>query len=106
MRLVERNRRRRAFHSLKRWLRMIAPPRPGISEPDRWQEIKLRGFRPTIRYGDLDTDIVRFALGVFNEHIEIPVIVEDPSIEKFKLRLRLIPLFILCDKLRIRECLL
>ena len=41
------------------------------------------GRRSTIAYGDLDHDVGRRRFRVFHKHVEIPVFVENPSIEQF-----------------------
>ena len=45
------------------------------------------GFRPAIADADLDQQVFRFCLGVFNKHIEVPVVVKYAGIQQFILQL-------------------
>ncbi len=66
----------------------LAPsPRPGIAEPHRRQQAKIGGFRPAVRDRDLDQDVFGIGLGVFDEHIEVAIVVEYSGVEQFELRL-------------------
>ena len=90
----------------ERRLRIARFPRPCIPEPHRRQQIDIGRFRAAIGNRDLDTDVVRLGLGIFDEDVEVAVVVEDAGIDQFVLRLRPVALPVLLDKLRVRERLL
>src|SRR5215831_11520169 len=71
----------------QRWFRLVIAPRPGVSEPQRRQYPETGGLRPAVVGGDPDTYIVRTALGVFDEYIEIPVVVKDSGIQQLVLEI-------------------
>ena len=45
--------------------------------------MNLCGFRATVMHGDTDQDVFRITFSVFDKHIEVAVVVEDASVEKF-----------------------
>ena len=66
----------------------LAPsPRPCVAEPHRRQKPKAGRFRPTVRDRDLDQDVFCVGLSVFDEHIEITIVVEYSCVQQFELRL-------------------
>jgi hypothetical protein len=73
------------------WLdhRFTAPvlsPRPDVAEPQVRQQVQLRRLGAAIERLDADAQIVGVRLGVFDEHVEVPVLVEDARIEQLELR--------------------
>ena len=62
-------------------------PRPLIAEPQRRQDVQFRCLRTTIVDGDLNQDVFGRVLGVFDEHVEIPILVEDAGVEQLILEL-------------------
>ena len=74
----------------------LAPsPRPCVAEPHRRQQPKASRFRPTVRDRELDQDVFGVGLSVFDEHIEITIVVEYSCVQQFELRLVLATLSIL-----------
>src|SRR3954467_9092954 len=71
-----------------------------------------RSLRTTIGYGDADRDIVRTALGILSEDVEVAVLVEDTAISELEFQVGLAPPAVFLDqpvvgKLRLRvfvEC--
>ena len=61
--------------------RLVRPPGPGVAKPQGRQYVQASGLRPAIGNADLDQDVGRRRFRVFDEHIEISVIVEDTGIE-------------------------
>ena len=61
------------------------PPRPVVAEPQRRQEVQVGRVRSAVGRGDLHQDVVGRALGVLDEHVEVPVVVEDAGIEQLVL---------------------
>ena len=58
-------------------------PRPGVAEPQRRQQAQARRFRPAVVDGDPDQHVFRPRLGVFHEHVEVPVFGEGAGVEQF-----------------------
>jgi hypothetical protein len=62
-------------------------PRPGVSEPQRGEDVQRRRIRAAVRRRDADQRIVRASLRVLDKDVEITVIVEDARIEQLILHL-------------------
>ena len=62
----------------------------------------FRRFRPAIVDADLDQDVLGRLLGVFHEHVEVTVLVEDAGIEQFILEFLAASAAIGLDQLVIR----
>ena len=62
-------------------------PRPRVAKPDRRQQANAGGFRAAVRDRDLDQNVFGVGFGIFDEHIEVAVVVEDASVEQFEFRL-------------------
>src|SRR5262244_3563794 len=63
----------------------IGAPAPGVSEPERRQEIQLSLLRPAIADLDADKDVVDVCLCIVGENVEIFVFVEGAGIEQLVL---------------------
>src|SRR5260221_6265122 len=63
----------------------LALPAPIITEPKSWQQVQLCGIRPAIDRADADQYIVWGCLGILDEHIEVAVLGEDPSVDQLVL---------------------
>ena len=59
-------------------------PGPRIPEPELRQDVQLGCFCPTILNRDLDQDVVGGGLGLFDEHIPIPVVVEYARVNQLE----------------------
>ena len=81
----------------------VLAPRPGVAEPDGRQQVQLSGLRPAIRHGDLDQNVVARGLRIFDEHIEVAILVEDAGVDQFELARVAASVPILLDQLLIRE---
>src|ERR1700752_3366524 len=62
-----------------------------------------RGFAPTVGDGNLNQDVSRAGLGVFDEKIKIAVIIEYPSINQFVFGILFAASPVLLAKIRIRK---
>ena len=71
----------------QRRLAIVLAPRPGVAEPQRRQDAQPGRFRPAIVHGDPDEHVFRALLGVFDEHVEVAVVVEDAGVEQLVLEL-------------------
>src|SRR5271166_34135 len=67
---------------LQRWFRLIRPPGPDVAEPERRQHVDHALVRPPIAYAGLDQDVCGCGLGVFDEHVEIPVLVKYAGVHQ------------------------
>ena len=63
------------------------PRRPVVPEPQRRQQVQVGHIRAAVGRGDLHQDVVGRALGVPDEHVEVPAVVEDAGIEQLVLHL-------------------
>src|SRR6185503_7134147 len=61
----------------KSWLTLVETPGPGVAKPDGGQKMKRRGVGAAVYCLDADQNIVRAGLGIFDEDIEIAVVVKD-----------------------------
>ena len=77
-------------------------PRTTVAEPKRRQHVQLRRLGPAIVDADLDQDVFGRFLGVFHEHVEITVLVEDARVEQFVLELLAAPSAIGFDQVVVR----
>src|SRR6266511_1015925 len=92
------------IHTLgQRWPRRSRLPAPGVAKPQRGQQVQLRRLRTAIRRRDADEDVVWRGFGVFDNHIEVAVIVEDARVHQFEFRVGLAASPVLLDKTRVRE---
>ena len=70
---------------MHRGLGDILTPRPQITEPDGWQEVQRGSFGSAIVHRNLDQQIFGRGLGVFHEHVEIPILIEHPGVQQLVL---------------------
>src|SRR6516162_268860 len=66
---------------------VAAAPGPGVAEPQRRQDVHLGRLGPAIVDRNLDQNIFRPILGVFDEDVEVAVVVEDAGVEQLVLEL-------------------
>ena len=66
-------------------LRVVVAPRPRIPEPQRRQDVQPGGLGASVVDRHPDQDVVRTRLGVFHEHVEVAVVVEDPRVDQLVL---------------------
>ena len=53
---------------------------PGVSKPDRWQDIQRGCLRAAVMGGDPDQHILGVCLGIFNENIKVAPVIKDASV--------------------------
>ena len=63
----------------------VGPPAPDVAEPQRGQEMKRGRVRPPIADADLDQDVGRPLLGIFDDDVEVAIVLEDAGIEQLVL---------------------
>ena len=68
------------------WWRRRPAFRPGVAEPEGGQHVE-RGVGATVVDGDAAQDVVRAVLRVLDLDVEVAVVVEDPGVDQFVLRL-------------------
>src|ERR1700733_12620902 len=80
-----------AGNGTERGTRIVPAPGPSIPEPKRWKHVNVRCFSPSIVDTYLDQDIFGRLLGIFHEHVEIAVLVENSRVEQLVLGLIAVP---------------
>src|SRR5437867_2506184 len=63
-----------------------ASPRPGVTEPERGQQMEDRRLGAPIGRGDPDEDVVGCGLRVLSGHVEVAVPVEEARVQELELR--------------------
>src|SRR3954468_22440137 len=97
-----RDERSRAF-SEDAWRRIVAAsPGPVIPEPERRQERERRFFGTVVRGGDPDQYVVRRALRVLDENVEVAILVEDVRVGELVLGIDSCSTPVLDDEVEIR----
>ena len=82
--------------------RTVRGPRPGVAEPERRQDVNGRRVRSAVLDRDLDEDVFGRGLGVFDEHVEVAVLIEHARIEQLVLELRAPALLVRLDDVLVR----
>ena len=65
----------------------VAPPGPGVAEPQRRQDVQRGRLRPVVRRRDADDEVVRGPLGVGHVDVGETVVVEHAGVEQLELGL-------------------
>src|SRR5205085_11906308 len=60
---------------------LLGTPAPGIAKPEGRQHVDRGSLGPAVRHLDADAEIFHVRLGVLDEDVEVPVLVEDRSEE-------------------------
>ena len=84
-------------------LRVLVSPGPGVPEPERRQHVEARRLRTAVVDRHADQDVLRSGLGVLDEDVEVPVVVEDPGVEQLVLELLARPPPIRLEEVPVRE---
>ncbi len=77
-------------------------PHPGVPEPQVWEELDRRRLRPAVVDGDADGHVLGRHLGVFDEDVEVAVVVEDAGVEELELRAAAAAPLVLLDEALVR----
>src|SRR5579883_1041940 len=64
----------------------IASPGPGITKPERGQDMQGSGLRPAIDNVEANQDIGGGSFGILHKDIEVAIVGKDAGIEQLKLR--------------------
>src|SRR5262249_8569745 len=59
----------------------LATPRPGVAKPQGRQHMDFGRLGAPIADSDLDQDVLQLDLGVLDEDVEVPVLIEDAGVE-------------------------
>ena len=81
----------------------VAAPRPRVAEPEGGQDVERRRLRPAVRDRDLDQQVLGGRLGVLDEHVEVPILVEHPRVEELVLEVVLPPAAVRLHQVAVRE---
>ena len=79
---------RPALRAEDRLLSLVSP-RPGVPEPQRREQVQPGRLLAAVVDRHLDQDVLRPLLGVLEEDVEVPVVLEDPRVEELVLELLL-----------------
>src|SRR6516225_1470547 len=77
------NRLDRVADSLQTRPTSAPAPGPRVAEPQRRQDVQRCGLRPAVVAADLNQELFRRLLGVFDEYIEVTILVKDTGVEQF-----------------------
>src|SRR5207245_1430335 len=93
---------RSVFGSADEWLWPAAlarsAPRPGVTKPQRRQDVEQRRLRTPVCNGDPNQHIVWRSLGVFREDIEVAPVVEDAGVRQLELAIQLVAASVFCNQ--------
>ncbi len=84
-------------------LRDVAAPRPRVAEPQRRQEVQRRRVGTAIMGRDQHHDVISGRLRILHDHVEVPVLIEDPRVQQLVLHLLLAPAAVGLRQIRVRE---
>src|SRR5262249_8384948 len=73
------------------------------AEPQRRQQVQVRGIGPTVPRADPDEDLLGAGLRIFDEHVEVAVVVEDARVEQLVLMLQPRARSVRVDEIGIRK---
>ena len=79
------------------------PQRPGVAKPSVGSRCNRALLRAAIRDRDPDQNVVRRRLRVFDEDVEVAVVVEDAGVEQLEFRIVPTARAVLLDQLGVRE---
>src|SRR4051812_24405463 len=91
-----------AWHLTQRRPRRRNAPRPGVAKPKRRKQVQRRWLRSAVLDADLNKHIVRGGLGVFDEDVEIAVVIENAGVDQFVLEFVPAAAAVGVDKLAVR----
>ena len=87
---------------LGRWERG-GPPRPGVAEPERGEDVEPGCVGAAVGGGDPDGDLLRPAFRILDDDVEIAAVVEGSRVGQLKLRPAPLPGHVFGDELGIGE---
>ena len=64
----------------------VIAPSPGVAEPQLWHDMQRRVFGATIVCRNQHENIIDTSLGIFHEHIEIPIVIEHSAVHQLEFR--------------------
>ena len=67
------------------WLRRGVSKVPGVTEPQRWQQVERRRIGAAVGRREADADVFRPGFRVLDRHVEVAIVIEDPGVEQFVL---------------------
>ena len=63
------------------WPACIQSPAPGVAKPHGWQKMQFSGVRAAVDCFDADYNVIRCCLGIFDENVEVTVLVKNAGID-------------------------
>src|SRR5258708_16083323 len=82
---------------------MFPPAIPGVTKPECREGVQVSGFRSAVVRSNTDENIFCIRFGVFDEYIEVTVLIEDACIKQFIFWRTLAALTICLHQIRIWE---
>src|SRR5207253_10479332 len=82
---------------------LLRTPAPGIAKPEGRQHVDRGSLGPAVRHLDADAEIFYVRLGVLDEDVEVPVLVEDAGVDQLVLAPGAPAPAVLLDELQVRE---
>ena len=76
-------------------------PGPGVAKPDGRQDMKFRKIRPPVMGGNPDQDVLVRRFGIFEKHVEIPVVIKHTRVHQLIFPIVFAPLPVFFDQLGI-----
>jgi len=81
----------------------VAPPRPGVAEPQLRQHVQPRRERRAVAHRQDDAEVLGVGLGVADLDVEVAVELEHAGVDEFELALAAIALPVLAEQPRVRK---
>jgi hypothetical protein len=78
------------------------PPAPGVAKPELGEQVERSGGRPAIARFDTDADVFRPGLRVFDEHVEVTILLEGARVEQLEFHPTAAAPAVLVDQPRVR----
>src|SRR5882724_1715791 len=83
---------------------VLVAPRPGVSEPELREDVDGRRFWASVADRNLQQNVLRRRLCVLDEHIEVPVLIEDARVDQLAFGILSGANAVLLDQLSIGKC--
>src|SRR5277367_6820528 len=88
----------------ERGMRVIAAPRPSITEPESRKDVQWRRLRSAICDANSDEDVFRGAFCVFDEDVEVAVLVKDAGVDQLEFAIEFSSAAVFIEKALVGIC--
>ncbi len=76
----------RHLQSPQRGSAVVTPPRPGVAEPQRREQMQRRRIWPVVGGGDANQNVLGIGFGILDGNVEVAILSEDTSVEQLVFR--------------------